>query len=624
MRTLLHLSIPLILLLATASRAFAQPSTDEQLAAQYFQQGDHEKAILYYEKLYRKQPTPYYYEQLFKSFTALKDYERGEKLVKEQLRRSDDEGRYLVDLGTLYKLQGSTEKGEQQFDKALKGLKADQNAIRQLANAFSKYSEYDRALTTYERGQKLLRGDAFTFHYEIANLHAQRGDMDKMVSSYMDLLASNPSYLQSVQNALARYIDFTAADARTETLRTELLRRIQKDPQNTLFPEMLIWVYLQQKDLSSAFVQSKAMDKRFNEGGNRLMELAGIAVTNQDWATATKCYQYVIELGPSNPNHLHARVSLVEAMDARITGESDPAPEALTELQKEYTTVLAELGQTPSTSELMAGLARLKAYYLNDRAGAMALFEEVVALPGLEPKQQARYKLELGDVHVLGGDIWEASLLYSQVDLEYKQDILGHEARLRNAKVSFYAGDFLWAKAQLDVLKASTSKLIANDAMELSLLITDNLGVDSVSVPLGFFARAQLLTFQHRYDEALGVLDSLNVAFPMHSLGDDILYERYRVAYARHRYPEAAAFLEKVLELYPNDILVDNAMFDLGRLYETELNDKAKAMAWYEKLLFEQSGSIFTPDARERFRRLRGDHDNLDTPEQRFLNGTPP
>ena len=116
-------------------------------------------------------------------------------------------------------------------------------------------------------------------------------------------------------------------------------------------------------------------------------------------------------------------------------------------------------------------------------------------------------------------------------------------------------------------------------------------------------------------------LDSLNIDFPLNSLGDDILYERYRVAYARHQYDTASTFLQKVLELYPTDILVDNALLDLGKLYEDKLDDKEKAKGYFEKLLFEQSGSIFVPEARERFRRLRGDHDDLDTPEQKFLNG---
>ena len=612
----------LFCVIAIASRANAQ-TTDEQLAAQYFQQGDYDRAILYYDKLYKKQPTPYYYEQLFKSHFELKHFEEAEKLAKDQLHRQDGDPRFLVDLGMVYKGMANDDKAKSQFEKAIKNMKADQNIIRQLANAFTKYNETDYALLTYERGQKILKDPGVNFHYEIANLHAQKGDLPAMISNYMDLLQENPAYLQAVQNGLARYIDFTVNDARTETLRTELLRHIQRDQQNTIFQEMLIWMYLQQKDLDGAFIQSKAMDKRFGEGGQRLMELAAIAVTNKEWNTATKCYQYVMDLGTKNTNYAKARMGMVYALKERITEQVDPPKDQLDELKHQYHLAMDELGRTPATIELPAGLAHLEAYYMNDRAGAIALLEDAINTGGIDPSTQARLKLEEGDVHVLNGEIWDASLLYSQVDLDFKGDVLGHEARLRNAKVSFYAGDFLWAKGQLDVLKASTSKLIANDAMELSLLITDNLGEDSVSPPLGMFARAQLLSFQHRYTESLVVLDSLTAQFPMNSLGDDVLYERYRVAYARHQYDTAATFLVKVLEQYPNDILVDNALLDLGKLYEEKLNDKVKAKEYFQKLLFEQGGSIFVPEARDHFRNLRGDHDVLDTPEQKFLNGSP-
>jgi tetratricopeptide (TPR) repeat protein len=542
-------------------------------------------------------------------------------MAKDQGRRQNNDPRYLVDLGVVLKLQGLKDKAEQQFDKAMKNMREDQNGVRSLANAFQKNDELDRALAVYQRGQKALRTDDFAFHYEIAQLHAAKGDIPAMISAYMDLIGSNPSYLQSVQNGLARYIDFTKQDERTAMLRTELLRHAQKDPDNTIFQEMLIWQYLQQKDLTGAFVQSKAMDKRFNEGGRRLMELAEIAVTNKEWSAATKCYQYVLDQGKQGGYYAKARMGVVQAMDARITEQAEPPKAELDELFAQYTTALSELGRGPGTAELIRGMAHLKGYYMNDRTGAIQLLDEAINSGSMDPRTQAQMKLDLGDIHVLDADIWEASLLYSQVDLDYKQDILGHEARLRNAKVSFYSGDFLWAKAQLDVLKASTSKLIANDAMELSLLITDNIGTDTLNSPLVLFANAQLLTNQHRYDEALLTMDSVNLQFPLNSLGDDILYERYRIAYARHQYDTAATFLQKVLEQFPSDILVDNALLDLGRLYEDKLNDKEKAKGYYEKLLFEQSGSIFVPEARDRFRRLRGDHENLNTPEEKFLNG---
>lgn len=608
----LALLLPLIL---WALGSAAQPGTDEQLAAQYFQQGDFAKAVLYYERLYRQQPTDYYYEQLLKSHLGANDTDSAQKLVKERMRRNGDDPRYPIDLGRVLELGGDAERAQKEYDRALKMLRGDQAGVRSVANAFIGYNKLDLALQAYERGQRLAQ-DGMSYHFEIANLHGMKGDTPRMVSAYMDLLTANEAYVQAVQNALSRHLDFDQADARTEVLRTELLRRIQRDPSRTIFQELLIWMLVQQKDLEAAFVQSKALDKRLDEGGARLMDLARIALANKEHGIAFRCYDYVIALGRNDANYFTARTGAVSARYAQLTEQPEPAAEALEDLDRRMASTIEEMGLNKGTLPLLRERAHLKAYYMERPQEGMALLEEALALPGLDAKTKGEVKLELGDIHLISGDIWEASLLYSQVDLDFKHDLLGHEARLRNAKVSFYTGDFLWAQAQLGVLKASTSKLIANDAMELSLRITDNLGVDSNAVPLSFFARAELLRVQHLYDRALLTLDSLDREFPQHSLGDDALYERYRIAMARHRYAEAAQHLEKVIELYPIDILVDNALLDLGRLYEERLQDPEKAKARYEKLLFEHTGSIFVPEARARYRKLRGDApDSL--PEQK-------
>jgi tetratricopeptide (TPR) repeat protein len=588
----------------------AQPGTDEQLAAQYFQQGDLERALLYYEKLHRKQPTDHYYEQLLKCYLGLKDMDNATKLVKDQLRKRNGDAAFLIDLGTVYEQSGEPEKADKEYEKALRAMTTDPNNVRLMANAFIEANKPDLALEAYERGQRAAP-EGINYHYEIANVHALKGDIPRMMTSYMDLLAANEGYLQSVQNALSRYVDLDQQDQRSDALRTELLRRIQRDPQRTIFTELLIWMYVQLKDMNAALVQTKALDKRLDEGGQRVMELAAIAVANDDHAIAFKCYEYVIGLGRNDALYLQARIGSISARYQQLTDQAEPPRAELVDLDQRMAATVEELGTNRTTLDLIRDRAHLRAFHLNDGPGAIDLLNSAIDLPMVDAKYRAQMKLDLGDVHLIHGDIWEASLLYSQVDLGMKQDILGHEARLRNAKVSFYAGDFLWAKAQLDVLKASTSKLIANDAMELSLRITDNLGVDSNSVPLSYFARAELLRIQHRYDEALLVFDSLDIAFPMHSLGDDVLYERFRIARARKLYPEAAAYLDRIIELYPLDILVDNALLDLGKLYEDLIADPEKAKGYYEKLMFEQTGSIFVPEARARFRALRGDGSDL-------------
>ena len=197
----------------------AQPGADEQLAAQYFQQGDFPKAIMYYEKLYNKQPTAFYYEQLYKSYVAIKDFEKATKLVKDQMRRANGDPGPIIDMGKLYLLQNDEDKANKEFDKAIKQMRADQSSVRQVANAFINADQVDRALEAYERGGKTMP-EGQSFSYEIAGLYGAKGDVPRMISAYMDLLAVNEGYIRAVQNALTRSLDFSIADARSEVLRT--------------------------------------------------------------------------------------------------------------------------------------------------------------------------------------------------------------------------------------------------------------------------------------------------------------------------------------------------------------------------------------------------------------------
>jgi TolA-binding protein len=186
---------------------------------------------------------------------------------------------------------------------------------------------------------------------------------------------------------------------------------------------------------------------------------------------------------------------------------------------------------------------------------------------------------------------------------------IGQEAKYRNARLSFYKSEFEWAQAQLDVLKASTSKLIANDALYLSLLIIDN-NPDSNTVPLSMFARAMMLEFQNLDSLAALSMDSIHKEFPGHVLSDDILMKKYQIAMKHQQFTQAAGFLEELRSTYGEDILGDDATFKLAELCETRLSQNDKARELYQEVLSKYPGSLYTVEARKRFRKLRGDQFN--------------
>ncbi len=255
----------------------------------------------------------------------------------------------------------------------------------------------------------------------------------------------------------------------------------------------------------------------------------------------------------------------------------------------------------------MLEYAELEAFFLNDLDKAIALLDDMIQYPNVDKRIQAEGKLDLADFYLMKGEVWEATLLYSQVDKDFKESVLGHEARFRNARLSYFAGDFQWAQAQFEVLKASTSKLIANDALDLSVFIMDNLGLDTTEQAMQWYADAELLVFQNRFGEAFAKMDTLLAAFPEHKLQDDVWYLKAAVYQKKREWEQAAAMLQRILEEYPDDIRADNALYELAELYENQLSDIEKAKALYERLFIEYSGSTFAVEARKRYRRLRGD-----------------
>lgn len=584
----------------------ASAQSDIDLAEYYFNNGEFEQARLYYDKIWKTDKTNRVYEKYVATLVALGDFEAAEDMVKRKLKTKGDKSQAYVDLGSLYLQFDRQADAEKEFENAIKELTPGRsNAIR-LANAFIKLNRYDFALATYEKAQR-DSNDEYPYLFEIANVQGMMGNLDLMVDSFLDLLRVSPNYIQTVQNSLSRTMNPVENPESAETLRVKLLKQSQKYPEEPIYSEMLIWLFNQQKEFASAVVHAQSLDRRFGENGLRLMEIGAMARRNEDWEAAYDAFAYVVEKGPAQPYYVSARNEMLRARLESLSARNVNEPGAYQTLAAEYEDAIADLGRNAETAAMMMELAKVYAFHIRESEKAIALLEEAIALPGVYESLQAKCKLALGDILLLEGEVWEASLLFSQVELAFKEDVLGSEAKFRNARISYYTGDFDWAQAQLDVLKASTSKLISNDAIALSLLITDNYNMDTTTVPMELYARAELLAYQNRWDQATQRIDSLLTGYPGHTLTDEAYLLSAKNHLKRNEYAEAKSFLDKILELHFYDILADDALFLLAELAETVDNDEAKAMELYQKLMTDYPGSLYVVEARKRFRALRGD-----------------
>lgn len=597
--------LPLLFLLATSTSAFAQKNTNEELAAQYFSNGEFDKASILYEALLSNNPkSPYYYDNLLNCYFKLKEYKKAEKVVKRQKRRFRGDFYFKVDLGYVYDQQGETKDAEEEYEDCIKDLKKKRNQTNTLTNAFIKRDLYSWAIKTIKEGRKLYE-DEYILTLELAALYHKTAETDKMITEYLNHLNIFPNDIEQVQNNLLENIS-TKQD--WKLLKKELLTRIQSVDGGNTYTEMLLWLLVQQKDFYGAFIQFRAIDKRKNQEGERLLELANIAISNDALDVAVDCYKYIVGLGEDKLFYNDARSGLLAVSYKKITeyGEYDDA--FLAETEKNYISFINEIGKNYVSAGAMRQLSFLYNYYSNKPQKAIDLLQTLITIPRVTKSFNAECKLELGDAYLIGGDIWEAQLLYGQVDKDFKDEPLGQEAKFRNARLSFYKGEFEWAQAQLDVLKSATSHLISNNAIELSMLIQDNYGFeDGDDTALMLYAEADLLLLRNAPNPALQKLDTIKLKFPNHSLNDEMFLSKARIYSKKKEYDKAVDFYTKVFTNYQYDILADNAIFELAELYERKIDNKDKAKELYEKIILDYPGSLFTAEARKRYRRLRGD-----------------
>jgi tetratricopeptide (TPR) repeat protein len=586
--------------------AWSQRQHADKLAIQHLEQKEYDKANVYLEELYENNPDVWF-PNYYRGLMGARDYSKAEKITKKQIKRNRQEVSLYVNLARIYREKGEEKNMKEAIEKAHKELVPAQPYIQNLVQAFKDDKQYEQALRVYDRAAR--SNPDYPFYYEKAEIYKAMNDIPAMVNQYLDALEFRESELVTVRTQLQNSLgyDDESGGMKNPVLRQELQKRIQKSPDRIVFSELLIFILEQQRDFPGAFVQARALDKRMKEDGQRIYELAQLCVSNEDWETARRCYEYLVEKGNKSGYFDLARIEGLHAEFLSLTQRKQPPDAELRLLEEKLKSTIESYKDTHLGASLIKDLANLQAYYLRKTADAIALLQGVIKKPGLDAISRAGYKLLLADIYLISGEIWDASLLFSQVEKEFKFEPIGHEAKFRNAKLSYYAGDFKWAKSQADVLKGGSHHLIANDALDLSLMIGDAIGVDTNDLPLRLFSSAELMMMQHRYTEAIQRMDSVNLLFSSHTLGDDIFYKKARIYTMLGQYTDAEAMYKNILEFYPGELYGDDAQFRLAELYELKLHDSDKAREAYEAVLTGYPGSIFTVEARKRYRMLRGD-----------------
>lgn len=585
--------------------------TKQKLATEFYSAGEYEKALPLFEELFEKNSSSYYYKYLLYCYLNLDEYKKAEKLIKKTNRGNEKTYKELSDLGYLQLQLGNVEKAEKLFKSALKELPANRAAVNDLANDFRSRGQTDLAEQAYFKGRELLNGQ-YQFNSELGYLYYYLEKYDKMTDAYLDLLEENPDQMRIVQYRIQNAYRRSTEDVVYPYLKEELLNRIKKSEGGGVYSELLLWLSIQRRDFKIAMIQAKALDKRDGEEFFRVFDLAKVMLNNGDYKASIDAFNFILKQRNAKDMAIYQEVlqNLMTARYQLLQSKNNPSKEEIEKLSTDFKKVLDELGRLSFSVTIEMDYSKLLYYYQNEKELAIHELDSLLQNHGLSKQDKASVKLLLGDFYLINDNPWEATLLYSQVEKDFKNDPIGYESRLRNAKLSFYIGEFDWAKAQLDIIKAATDRKIANDAMNMSLLISENMDADSNYRALELYGKADLLLLQNKDSLALVTLDSVFTISLYHELQDNVLFKEAQIYSNRKEYDKSRVKLQKILEEFPDDLLADDALWMMANEFDhyqsakddTFFKEINSAKDLYRKILTDYPSSIYVYEARQRFR----------------------
>ncbi|WP_409557918.1 MULTISPECIES: tetratricopeptide repeat protein [Flavobacteriaceae] len=572
---------------------------EDFLAKQYFTDGDYEKAVVFYEKLVEKNPRRTdYAEGLVACYQQLERYEDAEIFLLQKIKDTYAFPTFFIELGYNYTLQDQAERATAYYDQAIQKIEENPNFGYSVGYRFQKYALLEYAIKAYTRAMA-LKPD-LNYDFQLARIYGEQGNIEAMYQSYLNLIWEGRTSRANVLRNIDDFISEDPSDANNVLLRKVLLKNAQKSP-DILWNELLSWLFVQQKQYNSAFSQEKAIFKRTNEASeDRLENLGHIALEDNDLENAVSIFEYLAENSADPNSKLNAQLNLI---DIEL---KNPTDRVLDQVEKKFQDLVATYGNESRTLQLQIAYANFLTFKREQPEPAIAILKESLELP-MGRTITAYVKLALGDILVYDQKFNQALIYFTQVQKSLKNDVLGQNARFKVAQTSFYKSDFDWALTQLKVLRGSTSQLIANDAMQLSLLISDNSLEDSTQTALKKYARADLLAYQNKNEEAIAELEDILENHKGEKIEDEALLRQAQLLEAQKDYETARFNYQKIVEFYADGILADDAHFALGELYRNILEEPEKAKSHYEKIIYNYQDSYYFPQARKNFRRLRGD-----------------
>ena len=579
----------------------SQRQVNEQLARNFFNNEEYDKAADIYQQLYIDYRYYYYFQQYIECLISLERFDDAEKDLRSFVKNDNTTNKWktTVTLAYVYFRNNNKDKSDKTLKKLINELPEDRNLYIQIANVMISKSFNDFAIMLYDKGATSSMG--YNFFMEKALAYQNMMDFVKATENYLLQLEEDSGDYDVVKSRLSFMLRYNIDDSVIDDIRYALLKKAQDNKENEIFYELLVWFALQMKDYEIALEQEIALDRRLGDREYDIIYLAKIAFDNEQYDIASKAYEYLVNKSHEGAYYEDAVVGLIEVQYKNVENSS-ATTEFYSDFEKRIEKECLELGISDKTTPILIIRADVLAFNLNEIDKSIDILNEALE-QNISKLNKARLKMKLADIYLFKEEVWEATLLYSQVDKSMKEEPIGHEARLKNAQLRYYIGEFDWSLAVLNILKSATSKLIANDAMTLSLVISDNLEYDTIA--LQRLAKADYYIYQKRYELANQMLDSVNVYNPNEVSMPYLLMRKAQIAMENSDYEMADSLYKRVYQGYADSYMADDALLKDAVLLEKYLNKKEEALECYAKIIDEYTASVYVAQARNAYRRIR-------------------
>ena len=584
----------ILLIIALFSVSFVLCQNSSSLAESYFREGAYEKASQIYESLEKNNPfNTRYLKRLITCYQETSNYEKAANLLQKKLLNNPSQHYLRIEIGYNFDRQQKTALAKKEYDIAIEAITSNPSLGGIMGRMFQQNNLLDYAIEAYSKTMRLYKNASYEF--QIAQIYGEKGEFEKMFDSYTQLIDKDENYLGGVQRFTSRYINEDATNSNNIAFKKSLLKKSISNPKN-VWNELLSWLFTKQKEYGKAFIQEKALFNRDPAYIETVFRLAKIAFENNDITTAKKCFDFILEKTNFIEEKITAELYLLK-IAVKTTAKNSASL---------FEKTLQEYGVNRNSLEIQLEFADYLTFKKNNPSKAIEVLEKALLLSTSKFKN-ARIKLKLGEVLVFTGRFNKALLYFSQVQTQLKNHPLSQQARFKVAQTSYFKGDFKWAKSQLKILKGSTTQLIANDAVDLFLVISDNEPKDSIPSGLIDFAKADLLAYQNKNTEAIAIYSTLAQKYQGQNIEDDVLFNQAALYLKESQYENTISNLLKIISIDAEGILVDDSYYLLAEVYKNKIKDTEKASEYYQKIIFEKPSSIYLVDARKKYREIRGD-----------------